>query len=161
MTITFQASIDNSEVEMVKVYMTDLYPGLEEEYFACEVGMGVEFDAEAQRHYQMEYPAPDFLCEVNLSNANFAQILRIIDNNLYLIQQEECYYSISHEKLPEFRRKIIAAMNKNLKPFTYDSYREGNMFHGGIDVDYISGRMVQMLEIIDNAQKRGLDVHWG
>lgn len=160
MSITFQASVDYSTMPKVKVFLVDLYPGLDEECFASDVGYGVYFDEESKRHYQMDYAEPGFVYEVNMSNANFDHVLKIIDHNLWVLHREEPCHSIKHADLPAFRRKIIKVINKDLSFHEVESFQHGNFFSGGIDSEYITKRMIQMLEIIDNAQKRELDVFW-
>lgn len=52
MSVTFQADIDYSKIEKVKVYMTDKYPNMSEEDFAYDPF--VQKDAETGRCFEME-----------------------------------------------------------------------------------------------------------
>lgn len=160
MSITFQASVDYSKMEKEKVFLIDLYPNLDEEDFSMDLGCGVFLDEETNRHYQMDYVDPGFVYEINMSNANFAHVLKIIDHNLWVLHNEDSCRSIKHAELPEFRRKIIKVLNKDLSAHEVEHSQRGNFFSGGINSEYITKSMTRMLEIIDNAQKRDLDIFW-
>lgn len=160
MGVTFQASVDYSKMKKQKVFLTDLYPNMDEEEFSMHLGYGIFFDEETNRHYQMDYVDPGFVYEINMSNANFSHVLKIIDHNLWVLHIEDSCHSVKNADLAEFRRKIIKAMNKNLSIHEVEYSQKGNFFSGGIDSTYISKNMSKMLEIIDNAQKRDLDIFW-
>lgn len=162
MSVTFQANIDYSKVEKVKVYMTDKYPSLSEEEFSYDTFL--EKDAETGRYFQMEDKI-DFNHEINLSNSNFCLILNIVDRNLAILSEKDGNVgSISYEDLTDFQRKIMMALNisdKKMSGYERPSYSEGNFHHFGLNAEGIKERLESMLEVIKNARERNIGVFWG
>lgn len=161
MSITFQAEVDFSAIPESKVFLEDLYEG---------------FNLEADGEYMSSYPdvfkdengrlyenrkIVDFQYEVNLSNDNFYSVLMKIDHNIYVsTKSNDGCGTINCADLPEFRRKLIKACNSSSSAGVRESFVSGNFHYSGISSDSISQRIQQMLIIVDNAQKRGLNVFW-
>lgn len=160
MSMTFQANVDFSTVEKVKVYMKDLYPDSEDYYFEDDPYVSKEEGTGLL--YQMDYAPLDFVHEITLSNQNMFSMLEVIDKSLAIATEHNDYcYRIESKDLPAFKQKIIRALNsEKSKKHAVPDFREGNMYHCGISESYIMSKLKTMLEITDNAQKRGLEVYW-
>lgn len=158
MGVTFQAQINHNDYPEVKVFMADRYPDLDEEYFKLEGYC--PFDEETQRHYQMERVI-DFKQSRDFSYANFYLILDLVDRNIRIATQADGgYYAIDHADIQNFRKKVFMALNKVNESHAVEPTQNGNFYDGGASTDYIREALTDMLEIIDQAYKKNLNVFW-
>lgn len=158
MGVTFQAQINHNDYPQQKVFMSDLYPDLDEEYFKMEGYC--PFDEETQRHYQMERVI-DFKQSCDFSYANFYLVLDLVDRNIRIATQADGgYYSIDHADIQIFRKKVFIALNKVNEDNAVKPTQDGNFYDCGASVDYIQAALTEMLEIIDQAYKKNLNVFW-
>lgn len=158
MGLTFQAQINHNDYPQQKVYMADLYPDLDESYFKLEGYCS--FDEETQRHYQLERVI-DFKQSRDFSYANFYLVLDLVDRNIRIAT--ECdggYYAINHTDLQVFRKKVFIALNRVTESDGRDFSVDGNFYNFGASPDYIRDALRDMLEIIDQAYKKNLNIFW-
>lgn len=161
MSVTFQADIDYSKVEKVKVYLTDKYPNMSEEDFAYDPF--VQKDAETGRCFEMEDKI-DFNHEIQMSNNNFCLILKLVDSNRAILSEQDGNVgSVAYEDLTDFQHKIMMALNKSdekMSGYERPDYSSHNFHHFGLSADGIKERLEGMLEVIKNARERHLGVFW-
>ena len=157
MGVTFQAQINHDDYPQQKVFMADLYPGLDEEHFGL---YGEMFDEEAQKHYQMERVI-DFKQSRDFSYANFYLVLDLVDRNIRIATQADGgYYSINHADIQVFRKKVFLALNKVNEGQAVEPSQHGNFYDGGASMEYIQKALIDMLEIVDQAYKKNLNIFW-
>lgn len=158
MGVTFQAQINHSDYPEEKVFMSDLYPELDEEYFKLD-GF-CSFDEDSQRHYQLERVI-DFKQSRDFSYANFYLVLDLVDRNIRIATQADGgYYSINHADIQVFRKKVFLALNKVNEDQAVESSQHGNFYDGGASMEYIQKALTDMLEIVDQAYKKNLNIFW-
>ena len=158
MGVTFQAQINHENYPQKKVYMVDIYPDLDEDYFKLD-GYCL-FDEETQRHYQMERVI-DFKQSRDFSYANFYLVLDLVDRNISIATEADGgYYSITHNDLQVFRKKVFIALNKVTESDGRDFSVDGNFYNAGASHEYIRGALSEILEIIDQAYKKNLNIFW-
>jgi hypothetical protein len=158
MGVTFQAQINANDYPEQKVFMTDLYPDLDEAFFH-EEGYS-PFDDETQRHYQMDRII-DFKHSRDFSYSNFYFLLDLVDRNIRLATQADGgYFSVPHADLQVFRRKVFIALNKVNQEHAVEPSVNGNFYDAGVTVEYIQSALTDMLEIIEQAYKKNLNLFW-
>jgi len=158
MGATFQAEINYSEYPEQMVFMTDRYPDIDEEYFKFE-GF-CPFDEATQRHYQMERVI-DFKHSRDFSYSNLYTVLNLVDRNISVSTQAAGgYYSINYTDIQVFRKKVFKALNQINESDSIEPSRDGNFYYGGVSTDYLKTALTDMLEIIDQAYKRKLNIFW-
>lgn len=158
MGVTFQAQINHDDYPQQKVFMVDLYPDLDEEYFKLDGYC--PFDEETQRHYQMDRVI-DFKQSRDFSYANFYLLLDLVDRNIRIATQADGgYYAINHADIQVFRKKVFMALNNVNEGHAVEPSQNGNFYDGGASMEYIQGALSDMLEIIDQAYKKNLNIFW-
>lgn len=158
MGVTFQAQINPADYPEKKVFMTDLYPELDEAFFHEE--RYSPFDEEAQRHYQMDRVI-DFKHSRDFSYSNFYFLLDLVDLNIRIATQADGgYFSVPHVDIQVFRRKVFMALNKVNDDHAVAPSVNGNFYDAGVTVEYIRSALTDMLEIIDQAYKKNLNIYW-
>lgn len=157
MGVTFQAQINHDDYPQQKVFLTDLYPDLDEEHFRL---YGEMFDEESQRHYQIDRVI-DFKQSRDFSYANFYLVLELVDRNIRIATQADGgYYSINHADIQVFRKKVFLALNKVNEDQAVEPSQKGNFYDGGASMEYIQKALTDMLEIVDQAYKKNLNIFW-
>lgn len=158
MGATFQAEINYSEYPEEMVFMTDRYPTIDEEYFKLE-GF-CSFDEKTQRHYQMERVI-NFKHSRDFSYASLYLVLNLVDRNISVATEAAGgYYSIAYADIQTFRKKVFKALNRVNESDAVEPSQDGNFYYGGASIDYLKAALTDMLEIIDQAYKRKLNIFW-
>jgi hypothetical protein len=162
MSVTLSANIDIKSFPEKKVYVDEHY-GYDQE--TCEMYFHddpyVTKEETTGRYFFME-PDIDFAYEINMSNSNFASVLKNIDNNMYIVSREsDLCGGVKKEDLSSFHSKVMKAINSSNQNGTRDSFQDGNVFHCGIDKEAINQRLNYILQIILTAKKYNVDIYWG
>lgn len=97
--------------------------------------------------------------EAEFSVLNAPPILR----TLGVTEEDHPYGGVTFEGLPDFRRRIVLALNKDLSPLAKDfTMRPGNptVFSMGVTEESMARRYRQLDEVCVAAQERGSGIRW-
>lgn len=110
MTVTFHAHLNHTKLPRKLVRCVDLYPGLDNKDFA-----GNYLATMDQEGYYCENVIDvNFTIDAVFSNDKFDAILRCIDPNMAAVSRYEGNaYQIGYRDIPEFKRKVIKAINSS------------------------------------------------
>lgn len=161
MSVSFQVDVDRTTVKKEKVYMDEMYPHIPDFQFECDPYVSKE---EGTGRYFEMMDKIDFTHEVNMCNRNFAQILHLIDVNMAIVSSQNGNVGcIKAEDLYGFQRKLMLALNRSnaiLSGYEIEKQESHNFMNMGISIEYIKARLMDMLEVVKNAQIRNRDVFW-
>lgn len=148
MSISFFIVSDTEEPK-TKVYMKDMYPDLDEEYFSSDPFL----QKDENGYYEMRGTWP----EANFSNVNGFTYISMLG-----LAEDMCG-TICNENLPAVRREILQMLNQHgkMQGYTYPDQQEGNFHIFGMDEDRIINGLKSIDAVCAKAQELGADVGWG
>lgn len=157
MGMTFQAKVDSTHFTESKAFLADGYSHLTEDDF--REWSGVFFDEETQRHYEVDHCIA-FPYQLSLSNANFIELFRLIDEELYNKTRQDYGGTITGDEIVKFHQKVVdllATVHEH-DPRVADILDHVRCF--GIGLEYVTRSLVMFRDIAESAIEHKLDIQW-
>lgn len=119
-----------------------------------EYAEALGYPKDEKGYYQMDKVYIDAYPDMNLSNANWGNLSRVLGL--------EFEGHIEAKDIPTVLRKCVEVINSKskVKSATRQPETGSNFYSFGIDSDYVSGRISEFMDILRFAQEKGKDVYW-
>ena len=143
---------EKTKITSVKVYLSEKYPDLDEEYFEEDKEC---YQRDEKGLFEMEdaYSYPFLYCH----GANRAALLNALG------YEDNSVSEFPNEQLSELSKKLMLFINsaKKIQSTGISPVNDGRIFDGGVSSDSIKIKAEKLLEMVLLAKKESVGIYWG